>query len=470
MQIASGAAQKETGDNGQRPTAFDLASAAAEKKVMRITEVQVSEGPGGHQLSASVHANSMSQPMRVWFRSEDAPAPLRATGDSFAAGLLLPCMFEAEDLYIDAPVSAKLLAALHRAQEMFATWHSYLTPIEVKASGVYESAVPRHGVDGVGCFFSGGVDSWYSLLKHEKDVTHLLLVRGFDIGNDNDALWEETTRRAQRVADTMEKRLLTIATNLRDVADKRRCSWGRRHNGDFWGQALHGAALAAVGLTTQHVLGRLIIGATHTYRLLTGWGSHPMLDPLWSTERLTFEHDGCEADRVSKIKRVAHSQLALDNLRVCYMNTNAVNCCRCEKCLRTMMTLQLSGALDRTPSFSEGLDLRRVRRDLIDHGRSSWHRGRWWPGSGDPIPRKEMRYREVLAEAEKENDPDIINAIRVALGERYSLDRSLLRLRGRLRHSWLGKKFVPTIRMVRKFHSRRHTHILFRRTGRQDHI
>jgi hypothetical protein len=416
---------------------------------MRITEIETSEWPGGHQLSASVHAESASEPVQVWFRSEGADTPPAPLGDPFVAGLLVPCMFEAEDLYVDAPVSARLLAALDRAQEMFVAWHGYLKPINVTARDVYAGAVLPHGGSGVGCYFSGGVDSWYSLLKHEKIATHLLLVRGFDIGNDNDALWEQMTRQAQRAAGGMGKRLVTIATNLREIADKRRCSWGRRHNGDFWGEALHGAALAAVGLTTQHVLRSLIIGATYTYRHLAGWGSHPMLDPLWSTEHMTFEHDGCEADRVSKIKRIARSELALENLRVCYMNTSATNCCRCEECLRTMITLRLCGALNQTPSFPEGLDLRRVRRLVIEPSRNSWHRGRWWPGSEDAIPRIALRYREVLAEAEKQTDPEIIEAIRIALGERYSVHRTLSGVRRRLRRLWSSKCSAALVQTLR---------------------
>jgi hypothetical protein len=62
----------------------------------------------------------------------------------------------------------------------------------------------------------------------------------------------------------------------------------------------HGAALAAVALLFQDRLGKILIPPTYSYADLLPWGSHPLLDPLWSTEQTTIEHEGCEATRVEK--------------------------------------------------------------------------------------------------------------------------------------------------------------------------
>ena len=89
-------------------------------------------------------------------------------------------------------------------------------------------------------------------------------------------------------------------------------------------------------------------------------GSHAAIDHLWSTEALSFVHDGSEASRINKIDwQIAQSKLALKHLRVCYMNEKgAYNCGKCEKCLRTMVSLYAAGVLDRAETFPPEIDPR----------------------------------------------------------------------------------------------------------------
>lgn len=86
-----------------------------------------------------------------------------------------------------------------------------------------------------------------------------------------------------------------------------------------------------------------------------------MLDPLWSSELTEIEHDGCEATRVDKAAYVSGYELPMDWLRVCHKNPDSVyNCGRCEKCLRTMITLRIVGALERCKTFPNDLDFKEV--------------------------------------------------------------------------------------------------------------
>jgi hypothetical protein len=111
----------------------------------------------------------------------------------------------------------------------------------------------------------------------------------------------------------------------------------------------------------------MYLPATHTYAELFPCGSHPLLDPLWSTETLEIVHDGCEATRVEKVARIAQSGAALRYLRVCWENRDgAYNCGRCEKCLRTMISLRVAGALDRCATFDRPLDYGALSRLKLD--------------------------------------------------------------------------------------------------------
>jgi len=53
---------------------------------------------------------------------------------------------------------------------------------------------------GVGCFFSGGVDSFYTLLKHRREITDLVVVHGFDLPLASDPLRRSLSEAAGDVA------------------------------------------------------------------------------------------------------------------------------------------------------------------------------------------------------------------------------------------------------------------------------
>ena len=132
----------------------------------------------------------------------------------------------------------------------------------------------------------------------------------------------------------------------------------------------HGAALASVALAVGGLFRRIHIAASTTYDQLYPLGTHPVLDPLWSTEGLSFVHDGCEADRIAKTRLAAQSPLALDTLRVCPGHTPEYNCGRCIKCLPTMLDLLQAGALGNCRTLPHEIDVPSLRRMLREHRRA----------------------------------------------------------------------------------------------------
>ncbi len=143
---------------------------------------------------------------------------------------------------------------------------------------------------------------------------------------------------------------MEVETNLRSFSDPL-VGWGK----------YHGAALASVALLFQHRFRRVLIAATNTYAELFPWGSHPLLDPLWSTELTEIEHDGGEATRFDKMAYISQHEIAMRWLRVCHANPNgAYNCGRCVKCLRTRIVLRTVGALERCKTLPHDLSLEEV--------------------------------------------------------------------------------------------------------------
>ena len=128
-----------------------------------------------------------------------------------------------------------------------------------------------------------------------------------------------------------------------------------------------------MALLLSSLFKRIYIPSSETYAHLEPCGSHPLLDPLWSTEHLQIVHDGCEATRIEKVRKIAQHEVALKKLRVCWENKeNAYNCGVCEKCIRTMISLYAIGALDNCTAFKSQLDPHlvsqiKIPNDLVLH-------------------------------------------------------------------------------------------------------
>lgn len=310
----------------------------------------------GDQIELGAHvADSTGQPpFRLWYRFPKSTGRyIRSRGDPFLAALLIPCMALGEPLEIEAPVSSQLLSASRRLMDIYHAWWPGLKLVPVRARPARKALWPRTRRRAA-CFFSQGVDSYYTLLKHkenpqpgESSITHLLFVERFDVPLNNETLMQEIEKNLGLVAETTDARMLRIQTNLRQFTH-RIVNW----------EWYHGAAMASVGLALSGLFDNIYIAASNTYLTLYPWGSHPLTDPLWSTDRLSFIHDGCEATRVQKICAIAGNELVRRTLRSCWENRgNHYNCGTCEKCLRTMIGLRIADALGKVSTFPKEISM-----------------------------------------------------------------------------------------------------------------
>lgn len=350
-------------------------------------------------LSAPVRAAGTE--MRVWFRVPASTSPT-LSADPFLAASLIPAMALGKPMEIEGSVSARLLGAAESVQNIFHNWFPELTRIPISAAVAAPQSRQRGG--GVGCFFSGGVDSLYTFFKHEQEIATLVYVHGFDVKLDDHALRKKVTDALQAFSAQTGKQIIEVETNLRELTDP----YGA------WGEKVHGAALGSIALLLNGVLERIFVPSTNSFAELFPWGSHPLVDPLWSSETIEIVHDGCEASRFEKVAAIADDDRARSTLRVCWENRDgAYNCGRCEKCLRTMVSLEILGALKRCPTFSTPLSLERVRQFKLASHVASLH----WNGN----------YSAAL----KHDRPEIASALKVAV-DGYGIFRAAEALSSRL--------------------------------------
>jgi hypothetical protein len=288
----------------------------------------------------------------VYFRLNGTPRDDYAYNDAspFAAALLLPAMKQGEDLIIRGSMSEQLYKGMHVIMHEVLQWDIGLKPIRIEP----DTLVPdTHQPHRSAAFFSGGVDSFYTYLKHKEDpvqtsrIDSFILVNGFDIDLRNARLWERTLKNIGAIATADKIDLMQVRSNIKNLVDPV-LSWNYTHGG----------CLAAVGLFLRRAFRQIYIASSYTVAEQFPWGSNLATDGYWSTERTTFVHDGTEATRTSKIiSQIARSPLALEHLRVCYLNEKeAYNCGKCEKCLRTMISLYAAGALEKSHTFPHHID------------------------------------------------------------------------------------------------------------------
>ena len=84
----------------------------------------------------------------------------------FAAALLLPSMKQGEDLVIEGSISAQLYHGMQAIMQEVLQWDIGLQPIKIEADSLAaDPPRPQRSAS----FFSGGVDSFYTYLKHKTD-------------------------------------------------------------------------------------------------------------------------------------------------------------------------------------------------------------------------------------------------------------------------------------------------------------
>jgi hypothetical protein len=343
---------------------------------MIIQEPQLKESGDEITVEAAVKVErpDAAYPATLWFTfSKTVGSFVTARADGFAVALLPLAMHLGEPLTVHGSLSYRLAHGLRDYQAFQSTWKPRkFSAVELECSGL-QSRDPGEATGAVGTAFSGGVDSFHSLWTHVGQnepyapyrISHCLMINGFD--PDADLTNAGSFRRMQKLFEPMMERLglemVVARTNLLE----------------FLSLPIVKQSFTAFITSPALVLGRLFsryyVPSSYKFTHLARFqdGSHPMYDHLLGTESMQTIHDGGHLTRVAKTVALSQWPETYDLLRVCVNATGVqaersaiANCCACEKCLRTMVTLDLASALGNYRCFSRPLNLRTFRR--TDYG------------------------------------------------------------------------------------------------------
>jgi hypothetical protein len=315
-----------------------------------ISDLQT--GPGELSFDARIAGQTRS----IWFRSETEVEPYP---EAALAAVLMPAMRSGGRLTMTAPISPRVLRMQREFQGIQQAWSrewAYGDPplreVEVKAP--VRPVERRRPTGRVALFFSGGVDSWSTLLG-EDEVTDLIFVRGLDIlarAPHQEGLADRVEARLREAASELGLPLHGVETNARDLSELN----GPAEPVVRW-ESYYNSALSAVALFLGPLFDRVLISTGLAYRNQSRIGGSWMVDLLWSNEDLEIVDVGGNLGRVERTRRIAAHPLVQKSLRVCWHNPDgAYNCGRCRKCLVTMATLEGFGQLQNFQTFPRKLE------------------------------------------------------------------------------------------------------------------
>lgn len=321
---------------------------------MRLTRLPADSGvTPGHLRFTGVVSDAGGADGPVWI---DVPSAFAGdVTDRLDPWLLwlLPHAFKTgQEVILEGPVDAELLRNAHELMEVWARWRPDRRPVRVTAEQA-ENPAPGSGVAPArtGLFFTGGVDSFFTLFHHDamarehpewrmRPADDLVYVQGFDIPLAHAEALAAKRMMLERVAADTGATAVVLATNLRET--------GLRQP---WGPVMHGPALGGVGLLLGGRWKTVLLSSWFCHEDTDPWGSTGITDPLLSTSSTRTRPYGGGHDRFEKLAFLVRFPLVLDTLHVCWEERSEGNCGRCEKCLRTLIALDILGVRGRATTF-----------------------------------------------------------------------------------------------------------------------
>ncbi len=322
---------------------------------MLIQDLQLTNREGGLRLEAGLHhEDSDREPFSLFVEvGESSGRGFWEDPNGFLLAALFPAWNRGEKrVRLEGAPCPVLLGNLKAACDTLQHWYP-----ELGDPPVVESTSAPRALNPVGneaaAFLSCGIDSLATVRANKLAVPedHPLSIKigiAIDYERPHGITEKEERNRAahrrtaaEQVCRDAGMTPLVVKTNILRLSD-----------GYFFDYKWHGAAMSAVAYCVSRRCHKVYIASSYTIPQLRPWGSHPLLDPYYSSAHLSVEHHGIEMTRMEKTALVAQWPVGLNQLQVCTgQDSGEANCGACEKCIRTMTSLVALGKLKDCRAF-----------------------------------------------------------------------------------------------------------------------
>lgn len=194
------------------------------------------------------------------------------------------------------------------------------------------------------CLFSGGIDAITTFVRHKDSIRYLIYTNGLISALDtNDEVYNHETKIISDFADCYNVNPIFVRSNFFYFIKQSLLSANyRKHFSGFWHDMYHSMAFIGVASVAcyKYNISRLYIGSSNTIDPWHPCASDPTTDTALSFLNTRVSHDAFGLNRQDKTHIIVEEKRLLGTdypLHVCSFNDH--NCCKCEKCLRTMWGL-----------------------------------------------------------------------------------------------------------------------------------
>jgi len=291
--------------------------------------------------------------------------------DAFLVGLLHSAMFNNENLVCKCGISEHLLFQLK----------TYYVPIVaenmkdlhiIQVDGTPMPSTTTIGT-GVGTGLSGGVDSFYTVIKYSQPefgsfkLTHLLFNNIVTADDDDERI------RNQHHKDVEEKRKIAAEMGL-DYIDMYTNLYAFYHHPGIFNHYFTLQYTSAV-LALQKLFHVFYFSSSYTldafsldYNKIPSGAPFDLLSlKCVSGPNIAFYSAGCETPRYQKMQYFVSNKVPQKHLQVCgasqdyggHSPMEKLNCGSCMKCSRAIVSLKLFGALD---DYKDMFDMSRYEK------------------------------------------------------------------------------------------------------------
>ncbi|HUF62780.1 MAG TPA: hypothetical protein VMN36_11950 [Verrucomicrobiales bacterium] len=328
---------------------------------MRIHDINKTEEGDSVQASATAAWEDSDRPQqRIYVETHARFAgDLNCNPNAFLLAAILPAMRHGERrVLVDGKVCPDLRNGLVTAMQLLCSWYgdAYHRPPMIEATQGFGPVSQRPPLR-TGSFLSGGIDALATLRANRSDfpsdhpasIQDCFFIDGLDVGGyesmdrntENSAL---AAASLSNLATRAKATLIPVSTNMRHLDDD-----------DFYFyREAYGAALAVVAHCFSKRITAAMIAASSSTNDLRPIGSHPLLDPCYSSFDVDILHDGIRFSRLAKAGIVSEWDDALQTIRSCFdpfRPAHTLNCGKCEKCVRTMTALVVYDKLKHASAF-----------------------------------------------------------------------------------------------------------------------
>lgn len=219
---------------------------------------------------------------------------------------------------------------------------------ELKAGAVEQNTLTK----GSGCLalFSGGVDAFSTLVNHMDEKPTLVTIWGADVKLDDVPGWKNVSDHVDSVCSEFGLDKVSVKSNFRSIIREGVLDSLVAETGDGWWHGFqHGLALITHTAPIANVKNKSIVYIASSFTIEqkgVSCASDPTIDNFIRFGNTKVVHDGYEFNRQMKLRIIANYVKKSGHrirVHVCWRSEGGRNCCRCEKCMRTILGLYATG-------------------------------------------------------------------------------------------------------------------------------